>query len=93
MNEQGHGGTPVAPKVMEVSDEGEVRRRWRTLDEAQRGLAEELVERALELRELSDGELGIREALELATGAVRRRRLAATWTAAAIPATESSNQT
>jgi hypothetical protein len=64
----------------------EVRRRWRTLDDEQRLLAEELVTRALELRELSEGELGVREALELAADAMQRRRETRARAAAAAPA-------
>lgn len=48
-------------------------RRWVRLDEEQRAVAEELVRRALELRETSDGELSIREALNLAAAAIERR--------------------
>lgn len=63
-----------------------MRRRWRTLDEEQRRLAEELVTKALELREMSEGELGVREALELAADAMQRRRETRARAALSVPA-------
>lgn len=50
-----------------------MRRRWEKLDDEQRAIADELVRRALALREASDGELSIREALDLAADAIQRR--------------------
>lgn len=60
-----------------MSGEEEVPRRWQKLDEEQCAVAEELVRRALELRETSEGELSIREALNLAAAAIERRGRAA----------------
>lgn len=59
-----------------TADDLDQPRAWRRLDEQQRALAAELVRRALELREVSDGELSLREAIELAADAVQRRGLA-----------------
>lgn len=53
-----------------------VRRRWQPLTEEQRALADELVERAQRLRDAADGELGVRESIELAADAIQRRQLA-----------------
>jgi hypothetical protein len=55
------------------ADDADRPRTWRKLSEEQQELAAELVRRALELREVSDGELSIREAVQLAADAVERR--------------------
>jgi hypothetical protein len=57
-----------------VSDE-EVRRRWQKLDEEPRAVADEIVRRALELREVSEDGLSTREAIELAADVVGRARV------------------
>lgn len=55
-------------------ENADVRRRWRTLTPDQVAIVEELVERAEVLREASDGELSVSEAIELAAQAVERIR-------------------
>lgn len=56
-----------------MSADESVHRRWQTLDEEQRAVADEIVRRALVLHEAADGELSLREAVELAADAVQRR--------------------
>ena len=66
-----------------MSGEEDVPRRWQRLDAEQRAVADELVRRALELRETSEGELSSREALNLAAAAIERRTRSASRSNAA----------
>lgn len=59
-----------------MSADETVRRRWRSLDEAQRVLADELTRRATQLL-ARYGELSIGEALEMAADELMRRPVAA----------------